>query len=800
MSFRIQKVAVLGSGVMGSGIACHMANIGMEVLLLDIVPFNLSEDEKKVQAKRNAIVNGSLKAAMKSKPASLYRSDFAKLIKTGNFNDDFDKIADADWIIEVVIEKLDIKHQILSKVEQYKRPDALVTSNTSSIPIHMLVEGRSAEFAKLFCGTHYFNPPRYMPLLEVIPHEGTDQAVIDFFMDYGDRILGKTTVLCKDTPAFIANRIGVMSTLKLYQLTSKHGMRIEEVDAITGPLIARPKTATFRLQDLVGLDTGDKVGAFVTANVSNDEFFDPIKDEARPAYLDFLLENKFLGNKTKKGFYERTKKRDENGKTIIMALDLQSLTYAPAIKPRLAAVKAAKGIELFDKRMDNLVSGTERENIFLREYFASLFAYSANRVPEIADQYYSIDDAMRAGYMWEYGPFEYWDQLGLEKGIEIMKAEGHEAPEWVTEMMAAGNNSFYKLENGLKKYYSLSTKQYETVPGTDGFIILDAIRDRAPIISNSEATVHDIGDGVMCVEFQSKSNAIGEGIGKAIKEAIDKAVDEGWNGVVIGNNATNFTVGANLMSVGMHAMQKNFDVLDKMVDEFQQLTMYMKTSKVPVVVATQGYVFGGGCEMTMHANGSVCAAESYIGLVEVGVGLIPGGGGTKEMAVRVSDTFYPGDTQIPMLIEHFKPIATAQVATSAHEAFASHLLLSDKDTVTLKVPTNIAKAKQMVLDMAPTFVAPSVREDITVLGRTGLSALYTAINEFRLGEYMSDYDVEIARKVAYVMCGGDLTGQQTVSEQYLLDIEREAFLALLGNQKTLDRIQSILMTNKPLRN
>jgi len=800
MSFRIQKVAVLGSGVMGSGIACHMANIGMEVLLLDIVPFDLSDDDKKNSAKRNSIVNGSLKAAMKSKPASLYSKGFASRIKTGNFDDDFAKIADADWIIEVVIERLDIKHQILEKVEKHKKADALVTSNTSSIPIHMLVQGRSEAFAKLFCGTHYFNPPRYMPLLEVIPHKGTDPAVIDFFMDYGDRILGKTTVLCKDTPAFIANRIGVMSTLKLYQLTTKHGMKIEEVDAITGPLIARPKTATFRLQDLVGLDTGDKVGAFVTANVKDDEFFDPIKGEARPKYLDFLLENKFLGNKTKKGFYERTRKKDENGKSIIMALNLDTLTYEPSIKPRLAAVKAAKDIELFDKRMNNLVDGAERENTFLKEYFADLFAYSANRVPEISDQYYSIDDAMRAGYMWEYGPFEYWDELGMEKGVEIIKSEGHTLAPWITEMIADGHTSFYKLENGQKKFYNLSSKTYETVPGTDAFIILDAIRDQSPIISNSEATVHDIGDGVMCVEFRSKSNAIGEGIGKAIKEAIDKAVDEGWNGVVIGNNATNFTVGANLMSVGMHAMQKNFDVLDKMVDEFQQLTMYMKTSKVPVVVATQGYVFGGGCEMTMHANGSVCAAESYIGLVEVGVGLIPGGGGTKEMAVRVSDTFYPGDTQIPMLIEHFKPIATAQVATSAHEAYESHLLLPTKDTVTLKVPTNIAKAKQMVLDMAPNFVAPSVREDITVLGRTGLSALYSAINEFRLGEYMSDYDVEIARKVAYVMCGGDLTGQQQVSEQYLLDIEREAFLALLGNQKTLDRIQSILMTNKPLRN
>ena len=800
MSYRIQKVAVLGSGVMGSGIACHLANIGMDVLLLDIVPFDIADKDKKNPVVRNSIVNGALKAATKSKPASLYTKEFVNRITTGNFDDDFDKIADADWIIEVVIERLDIKHQIFEKVEKFRKPGSLVSSNTSSIPIQMLVEGRSDDFAEHFCGTHFFNPPRYLPLFEVIPHTKTASDVIDFFMDFGDRILGKTTVLCKDTPAFISNRIGVMSTVLLYQLTEKYDMKIEEVDAITGPLIARPKTATFRLQDLVGLDTGDKVGSFVTANVKNDEFFEPIKNVPRPAYMDFLLENKFLGNKTKKGFYERTRQKDENGKTIINALNLKTLAYEPSIKPRLAAVKSAKDIELFDKRMNNLVDGEERENKFLREYFASLFAYAANRVPEITDQYYSVDDAMRAGYMWGYGPFEYWDELGMAKGIELITEAGHSLPSWVTDMAASGADSFYKLENGKKKYYNLSSKKYESVPGMEGYIILDALRERAPIIKNSEATVHDIGDGVMCVEFRSKSNAIGEGIGNAIQGAIDKAVEEGWNGVVIGNNATNFTVGANLMNVGMLAMQKDFKKLDEMVNGFQQLTMHMRTSKVPVVVATQGYVFGGGCEMTMHANAGVIAAESYVGLVEVGVGLIPGGGGTKEMAVRVSDTFYPGDTQIPMLIEHFKPIATAQVSTSAYEAFDSHLLLDTKDQVIVKTPKNIARAKELVLDMAKDFVAPSFRNDITVLGRTGLSALYSAINEFRLGEYMSDYDVEIARKVAYVICGGDLTGSQQVSEQYLLDIEREAFLSLLGNQKTLDRIQSILMTNKPLRN
>lgn len=800
MKYRLQKAAVLGSGVMGSGIACHLANIGMEVLLLDIVPFDLSEEERKDPSKRNSIVNGAFQNAIKSKPAALYNKKFASRITTGNFDDDFEKISDADWIIEVVVERLDIKKQIFEKVEKYRREDALVTSNTSSIPISMLVEGRSESFKKHFCGTHFFNPPRYMPLLEVIPHTETDPEVTEFFMEFGDVYLGKEMVLCKDTPAFIANRIGVMSGTKIFQLTEKYGMKIEEVDAITGPLIGRPKTATFRLQDLVGIDTSDKVSKFVLANVKGDEFFDSLQGQATPAFMQFLVENKFLGNKTSKGFYEKTNKRDAEGKRIINALNLSTLEYEPSVKPRLAAVGSAKKIEIFDKRLQHLVEGEERENKFLKEYFASLFSYASNRIPEISDEIFSVDDAMRAGYMWDHGPFEYWDKIGLEKGIAIAESCNEPIADWVKDLIEAGHSTFYKYESGKKKYFDLESKSYKSVPSSEGFIILDALRANEPIIKNSEATVHDIGDGVMCVEFTSKSNAIGEGIGSAMFEAVQKAENEGWNGVVIGNNAKNFTVGANLMNIGMIAMQKDFETLGKMVNDFQQLTLYMRTSKVPTVVATQGYVFGGGCEISMHCDAGVYAAESYIGLVEVGAGLLPGGGGTKEMALRASDSYFAGDVQIPTLIEHFKPIATATVATSAWEAFDHNLLLNTKDEVCVKKQNNISVAKERVLQLAKNYVPIPLRHDIEVLGRTGLSALYTAINEFRLGEYMSDYDVEIARKVAYVMCGGDLTSKQKVSEQYLLDIEREAFLSLLGNQKTLDRIQHLLMTNKPLRN
>jgi 3-hydroxyacyl-CoA dehydrogenase len=800
MNYRIKKAAVLGSGVMGSGIACHLANIGIEVLLLDIVPFDLTEKEKQIPTMRNKIVNEALKNAIKSKPAPLYSKSFASRIKTGNFDDDFDKISEADWIIEVVVENLEIKKNIFEKLEKYRKPKTLVTSNTSSIPIHMLADGRSEDFKKHFCGTHFFNPARYMPLLEIIPHEHTLLEVTEFFMHFGDHFLGKQTVLCKDTPAFIANRIGVMSGIKMFQLTDKYKMRIEEVDAITGTLINRPNTATFRLQDLVGVDTGEKVSQFVMQACKDDEFIASIEGATTPDYINFLIENKFLGRKSGKGFYEKTKEKDENGKTIINALNLETLKYEKSIKPKLALVSEAKKIEVFSKRLQHTIDSDEREAKFLQEYFASLFAYAANRVPEISDNIYSVDDAMRTGYMWGFGPFEYWDELGFEKGLQLMMDAEEKVPQWIEDMKQAGVDSFYRLRDGHREYYDFNEGQYKTIPGSDEMIILDAYRKNTPVIKNSECVVHDIGDGVMCLEFQSKSNAIGTGIGEALFEAIQKAENEGWNGLVIGNNAKNFTVGANLMNVGMLAMQKQFDELDKMVNEFQQLTMLLKTSKIPTVVATQGYVFGGGCEIAMHCDAGIYAAESYIGLVEVGVGLIPGGGGTKEMALRASDSYFEGDVQIPTLIEHFKPIATATVATSAYEAYEHHLLLKTKDEICIKKERNISLAKEKVLELSKNYISGIKRDNVTVLGRTGLSALYTAINEFRLGNYMSDYDVEIARKVAYVVCGGDLTGQQEVSEQYLLDIEREAFLSLLGNQKTLDRIQHILMYNKPLRN
>ena len=800
MKYRLKKVAVLGSGVMGSGIACHLANIGLEVLMLDIIPRDLKGDKLKDPTLRNSIVNSALQNSIRSKPAPLYHKSFASRISTGNFEDDFEKISDADWIIEVVVERLDIKQQIFEKVDNNRKNNSLVTSNTSSIPMHLLSKGRSDNFKAHFCGTHFFNPPRYLRLLEVIPTTDTLESVINFFMEFGKVNLGKETVLCKDTPAFIGNRIGVMSATEMTILTKKYSFTVEEVDVLTGSLIGRPPTATFRLQDLVGLDTGDNVSRFVMDNVENDTYINKIKKLPEPKFMRFLLDNKFLGNKSGKGFYEKTKKKDANGKTIINVLNLETLEYKPAVKPRLEIIKTAKGMELLDKRLQFLVDGDSKEHQFFKDYFGALFSYSAARIPEISDQYFPLDDAMRTGYVWEYGPFEYWDLIGFEKGIALVEALGESLPKWVHDLKASGAQSFYKYENGKKHYFNIQTKKFEVLPGKDAFIILDSYRAQKSIIKNSECTVHDIGDGVLCLEFTSKSNSIGEGIGRGIDEAIRLAEEGDWKGIVIGNNAKQFSVGANLMNVGMMAMQKQFEPLDKMVDDFQQINMRIRTSKIPVVVATQGYVFGGGCEIAMHCDAGVYAAESYIGLVEVGVGLLPGGGGTKEFAVRASDDFFEGDVQSPTLVNYFKTIATAAVSTSAYQAFDLNYLKEGRDIVSVNTPMNIGKAKDKVLLLAKNYIAPSVREDIEVLGRGGMSVLYSAINEFRLGEYMSDYDVEIARKIAYVICGGDLTSSQKVSEQYLLDIERENFMSLLGNQKTLDRIQYLLMNNKPLRN
>ena len=786
---RIRKVAVLGSGLMGTGIAAQLAGCGLEVLLLDLPT---------TTGNRNKIAADSLANATKAKPAPFYDNKYAGRINVGNFDDDFAKIKDCDWIVEVVVERLDIKKLIYDKVELYRTKGTLVSSNTSGIPIHLMAEGRSDDFKQHFCGTHFFNPVRYMRLLEVIPTRDTLPEITAFFMHYGDVVLGKQTVLCKDTPAFIANRVGVYAMAKIFQLTHELGLGIDGADALTGPVIGRPKTGTFRLADLVGMDTAVHVMGGMKQNCPDDE---QIAGMEIPAFLNFLVDNKFLGNKSGQGFYRKTGEKDAKGRPVVLALDLKTLEYTAPQKEKFAILDTLRQIDELPRRIKAVFKGEDTGAVLLQRSFLGLFAYVSNRVPEISDTLFAVDDALRAGFAWEVGPFQYWDMVGVREGIEWAEKQGETIADWVKEMVANGHDSFYKTAGGVRKYYDQTSKSYLPLPGGESFVLLDSFRSNKPVYTNAECTLHDIGDGVLCLEFHSKMNAIGEGILRGINDAIQIAEADGWRGIVIGNNAQNFTVGANLMMIAMMAYQQEWDELNQAVQIFQQTSMRIRYSAIPVVMATQGYVFGGGCEFSMHADAVVAAAESYIGLVEVGVGIIPGGGGTKEFAVRLSDEMSrEGDVQIPRLIEKFKCIATAQVATSADEAFQYGYLLPQKDSIVRNAARNISEAKKKVLELSDGYLMPIQRKDITVLGRTGLGALYVAAHSLKLGNYASDHDILIAKKVAYVLCGGDLTSQQQVSEQYLLDIEREMFLSLCGEQKTLERIQFMLEHGKPLRN
>lgn len=787
----IRKVAVLGSGVMGSGIALHFANIGLEVLLLDIVPFDLKEEDKANPKMRNKIVNDAFTFALKSKPAQAYNPESAKRVTLGNFDDDMSKIKDCDWVIEVVIERLDIKKQVFEKVDALRKKGSLVTSNTSGIPIHLMAEGRSEDFQKNFCGTHFFNPPRYLRLLEVIPTPNTSTEVVDFLMNYGDVHLGKETVLCKDTPAFIANRVGVYAMAKVFQLTQELGLTIEEVDALTGPAIGRPKTGTFKLSDLVGNDTGTKVMMGIKENCPNDEQAGAFEI---PKYVQFLLDNKFYGNKSKKGYYYKDEKRNS------FSLRLDTLEYAPTGKPKFASLDAAKKVESLQDKVNAFIKADDKGAQMVKRSLAGLFAYVSNRVPEISDVLYAVDDALRAGFAWEIGPFQYWDIVGVQKGIELAEADGLTISAWVKEMLAAGNTSFYKIENGVKKYYDQQSKSYKTIPGAESFIILENLRANKPVWKNSGGTLHDIGDGVLNLEFTSKMNSLGGDVLAAINKSIEIA-EKGYKGLVIGNDAPNFSVGANLMMISMLAMEQEFDELDIAIRQFQQTTMRCRYSSVPVVSAPHGMTLGGGCEVTLHSDAVIASAETYMGLVEVGVGLIPAGGGTKELALRTSDSFKNGDPMLQSLQDNFLNIAMAKVGTSAKEAFDLGLMRKNKDRIVVNAKRVIAEAKQEVIRLSEEgYTQNAHRNDITVLGRTGLGTLTVGVESFVAGGYISAHDAKIAKKIAYVMCGGDLSAPTQVNEQYLLDLEREAFLSLCGEKKTLERIQAMLTTGKPLRN
>jgi 3-hydroxyacyl-CoA dehydrogenase len=659
----------------------------------------------------------------------------------------------------------------------------------------VIIEGRSGYFKKHFCGTHFFNPPRYLRLFEIIPSPFTDKNIIQFFEYYADKFLGKTPVLCKDTPAFIANRVGVFSMAAIFKLQQEMGLSISEIDSLTGTLIGKPKSATFRTADVVGLDTLIKVAKGVYEYCPNDWSRDTFQV---PAYVLKMEENKWLGDKTGQGFYKKTA---VDGKKVILELDLNTLEYKASEKTKFASVGEAKLVDSLRARLKILAKGKDKAAEFLNKLNYSIFNYVSHRVPEISDELYRIDDAMIAGFGWEIGPFLHWDILGVENIVTLMKEHGHQPASWVEEMLAAGHTSFYKIENGIQYYYDIPSKSYLVAPGRESFIILDHKRSQTPVFKNTGCTVHDIGDAVLCVEFQTKMNTIGGEVLEGINKALDIAEADGWKGVVLGNNAPNFSAGANLAIVLMQAIEKEWDELNFAVRHFQNTVMRLRYSSIPVVAAPHGLTLGGGCEMSMHTDACMAAAETYIGLVEVGVGVIPGGGGSKEFALRLSDSFGAEDTWIPKLSERFTTIATAKTATSAYEAFDLGIFTKDKDAVVFNPDRAISSAKEKVLELYDAgYTKPMMRHDILVLGRTGLAALYAGIASFQLGKYASAHDALISKKLAYVLCGGDLSEPTRVSEQYLLDLEREAFLSLCGEKKTLERMQSILTSGKPLRN
>jgi 3-hydroxyacyl-CoA dehydrogenase len=788
----IKKVAVLGSGVMGSRIACHFAGVGLKVLLLDIQPKDLAADAK--PAEKNKIVNDALTAAIKSNPSPVYNKDVIKKITTGNFTDNMKDIADCDWVIEVVVERLDIKQLVFTDVEKYRKPGTLITSNTSGIPIHMMTEGRSDDFKKHFCGTHFFNPPRYLRLLEIIPTPNTDSEVVDFLMHYGDVTLGKTTVLCKDTPAFIANRVGVFGMMAIMNAMEKLQLNIDEIDALTGPIIGRPKSATFRTADVVGIDTLVKVAKGVADNCPDDEAKEIFNI---PTWLNKMVENNWLGDKTGQGFFKKTK--SAAGEKEILTLNLQTMEYAARQKPKFATLETAKPIEDLKTRIKALCAGTDKAGDFYRQFHYNLFSYISHRIPEISEELYRVDDGMMAGFGWEIGAFESWDVLGVAKTVEAMKAAGYKAAAWVEEMIASGATSFYKVENGKRLYYDVASKTYKAMPGGDAFIVMKNFENET-VWKNSACRTYHLGNDVLGLEWYTKMGSIGGEVLEGIQRSIALAEDK-YKGLVIANEGPNFSAGANVAMIFMMAIEQDYDEIDMAIRQFQNTMMRVRYSGIPVVLAPHGLALGGGCEMSLHADKVIAAAETYTGLVEVGIGVIPGGGGTKEFVLRAADEVHAGEPETIPLQNRFLTIATAKVATSAKEAYDLGIYRHGVDEVSMNQGRRIAEAKKAVIELYDDgYVMPVQRTDIKVLGRTMLGAMHAGINGMWRGNYATDHDVTVGKKLAYVMCGGDLSEPTLVSEQYLLDLEREAFLSLTGEKKTLERIQSILKTGKPLRN
>ena len=802
--FRIEKAAVLGAGTMGAQIAAHLANASIPTILLDIVPRELTPEEEKkgltLQSKevRNRMARAGLEAAKKAKPAAFFVPEAARLITTGNFDDDMAQLKDCDLIIEAVVEDLGIKRKLFEMVDTVRRPGSIVASNTSGIPIHLLAEGRSEDFRAHFLGVHFFNPPRYLQLVEIIRTPWTKPEVSCSMFGFLEQRLGKGVVPAKDRPNFIGNRIGTFGALVTIHTMLEDGYTVEEVDKITGQAVGRPKTATFRTFDLVGLDVLGHVVRNLYENLPEDEEREVF---IAPEFLTQMIGRGILGNKTKGGFYK--KQRGEGEKQEIWTLDVASLEYRPSAKVKLPALDMAKNIEGTEERLRALVWGKDRVGAFLWKTLSRTLRYAANRIPEIADTVLEVDRAMKWGFGWEMGIFETWDAIGVEKSVERMRQEGQPVPANVERMLEAGATGFYKTEQGHRFYFDFATGEYVPEADRAGVIVLKSVKERTGVIKkNAGASLIDIGDGVACLEFHSKMNSIGGDTLQMIKQSLAE-VEKNFLGLVVGNQGQNFSVGANLMLLLLEAQEENWEDIDLVIRSFQQATMSLRYSPKPVVVAPFQMTFGGGCEMALHGDRVRAAAETYIGLVEVGVGLIPAGAGTKEMLVRAMDSIPKGVNDadpFPFVKRVFETIAMAKVATSAEEA-RSYGFLNADDTVSMNSARLIGDAKQEVLALASTgYIEPQPRADIPALGEAALSTIKLGIHQMKRGGFISDYDAVVGEKLARILTGGDLNHPTRVSEQYLLDLEREAFLSLCGQRKTQERIAHMLKSGKPLRN
>jgi len=800
MERKIKKAAVIGAGVMGAGIAAHLANVGIPTYMLDIVSKTLTpEEEKKGLTLENPEVRNRLSAnakaaLLKAKPAALYQAESADLITIGNMEDHLDYLSEADWIIEVVVENIKIKKIVLETIEQYRKPGAIVSSNTSGVSINDMVEGRSEEFKKHFLGTHFFNPPRYMKLLEIIPSNDTDPTIVDFMGNFSEKVLGKGVVMAKDTPNFIANRIGTYGLMVTIHEMVKTGMRPDDVDAITGPLMGRPKSASFRTLDMVGIDT------FV--HVANN-VLDVTKDEEEkqaftmPKFVLEMVDKGWIGDKNKQGFYKKVK--SEKGKEILV-LDYNTMEYVPRQKIKSATIEMAKQGKTLQDKMRALIYGKDEVSLFAWNTLKKVLLYSADKLGEIADDIVNIDNAMKWGFNWELGPFEIWDAIGVEKSVARMKEEGEIIPDYVTNLLEQGKSGFYSKSETKKFYVSLRGEQEEIVASPEILSLADLKEQKKVIKSNAGASLIDIGDDVALLEFHSPNNAIASDIVSMINQSVDE-VSKNYRGLVIGNQGKNFSVGANLMLILMEAQDENWEEIDLMVRMFQDANMKLKYADKPVVAAPFGMTLGGGTEVTFGADQVQAAAETYMGLVEVGVGVIPAGGGTKELLYRNMEGV-PDDIKVdlqPFVNRAFETIALAKVSTSAREAQKLGYLRKT-DRVSVNRDHQLHDAKQAVLALDAMGYQPPLPKKIKVVGETGFSTLRLGIYTFKVSNMISDHDKKIAEKLAFILSGGNVPQGTLVTEQYLLDLEREAFMSLVGEPKTQERMQYMLTKGKPLRN